>query len=143
MSLLLMLIFPGSDEPFIPCSCLHNCRHEGGSENKIRPSTLIVEGVNCQNVHKGKIVSWNMGMKFAEGPIIIYQISSSIRVTNESHLKKKFEIFLLYTSMHISSNCCPILLILWMTPDLLTIIYPRLLYIMEVILLKWTGIRRR
>ena len=72
MSLLLMLIFPGRDEPFIPCSCLHNCRHEGGSEKKIRPSTLIVEGVNCQNVHERKIVSWNMGMKFAEGPITIY-----------------------------------------------------------------------
>ena len=69
-------------------------------------------------------------------PYIIYWISSSIRVVNESHLKMKLEIFLLYTSMHISSNCCPVLLILWMTPDLLTIIYPRLLYIMEMILLK-------
>ena len=92
---------------------------------------------------KEKIVAWNTGRKFAEGPIVIYWISISIRVVNESHLKMKLEILLLYTSMHISSKCCPTLLILWMTPDLLTIIYPRLLYIMEVILLKWTGIHKR
>ena len=105
-------------------------------------TTLIVEDVNCQNVHERKNRSMEHRKEICWRSYIIYWISSSIRVVNESHLKMKLEILLLYTSMHISSNCCPILLILWMTPDLLTIIYPRLLYIMEVVL-KWTGIRRR